>query len=118
MHLHLSSGAHSSALILYSDTPLPPNPVFLGLRSSSSVVEWEVPFTWEDFPILNYTVEVVNQTSSMVLARSVLPQDVLSYNFTHFESSVCTNISFSVTASSSIGTSSPGVTYGALPACT
>ncbi len=80
-------------------------------------VEWEVPFTWEDFPIFGYTLEVVNQTNSTVLDITTMTPDILSYNLTRndSETSSCTTILFSLQATSGVGSSAPGITYGAFP---
>ena len=78
-------------------------------------VEWEAPFTWDDFPITNYTVVAINQTSQEQLASAVLSPDMLSYSLTK-TAEPCTNITFSVWANNSVGEShQPGIVHGAFP---
>ena len=80
-------------------------------------VEWEAPFTYQDFPITNYTVtvEMSNQTSSQ-LENFILSPDTLSYNLTQTApSAFCTNLTFSVVASNNVGPSLPGVVQGSFP---
>lgn len=79
-------------------------------------VEWAEPFTWEDFPIINYFVQVLNQTSNETLASEVLSSSISSYNITRKESSSCSNIVFIVQAISAIGSSTSGVISGGFPA--
>ena len=87
----------------------------MGINGTTVGVEWEVPFTWEDFPILNYTLEVINQTNTTVLDTSIISPDILSYNLTRVSSLSCTNLTFLLLANNSVGYSDPGTTYGAFP---
>ena len=81
------------------------------------LVQWQVPFTWTNFSITNYTltVEIVNQTSTEAEV-SILNADTLSYYLTQTgPSSSCVNLTFSVVASNSNGPSLPGRTQGSFP---
>ena len=89
----------------------------MGIDRATVGVKWEVPFTWEDFPILNYTLEVsmmMNQTNSTVLDTIISP-DILSYNLTRVTPLSSTILTFRLIASNSVGHSEPGITYGAFP---
>ncbi len=92
-----------------------PNPVFSVLNVSTVQVEWAAPFTLVEFPIMNYTVQVINQTSDDLLNSAVLDADMLSYNITHTAPPSCTNLTFLVVAYSEVGPSVPGTAQGAFP---
>lgn len=80
-------------------------------------VSWEPPFSAADFPIMNYSVRVIaaiNSSAEEVFTRQ-LPPDTLSVTILHSDAISCTNLTFSVTAVNGVGTSLPGITYGAFP---
>ena len=86
------------------------------LTKSTVQVEWEAPFSWSAFPITNYTVIVINQTSQEQLANDTLSPDILSYNLTEETSSkYCGTLEFYVNAISEVGTSSSGYIRGSFP---
>ena len=78
-------------------------------------VEWAAPFTWSDFPITHYTLRVINQATDELLENETLHADTRSYYFTQSVPSSCTNLTFNIIASSSIGNSEAGVTQGSFP---
>ena len=112
MHTRYMYAASCSA-----DVPLSPSPQFSVTNRFSVQVEWDAPFAWKEFPIINYRVEVTNMTSREILASSMLSPDTFSFSHHHtnVEPLPCTNLSFAVYANSTIGESSPGITYGAFP---
>ena len=75
-------------------------------------VEWDEPFTWHDFPIINYDVQVLSGTQTF--SNRVLSSDILSFSLTQRNLS-CTNLTFSVRANNSVGYSVPGIVHGAFP---
>ena len=79
------------------------------------MVAWEIPFTWDDFPITEYLVEVYNDTSGEQLTSTTLNPDTFSYNVTRTTSTSCSNVTFLVWARSRAGRSRPGNTQGAFP---
>lgn len=86
------------------------------LNVSTVQVEWEAPFTWNGFPITNYTVVVINQTSQEQLANDTLSPDILSYNLTEATpSKYCSTLEFYIYAINKVGTSSSGYVYGSFP---
>ena len=107
--LSLVSTSHVCNFI--ADVPLPPSPEFLLLNLTAALVVWDEPFTWQDFPITNYTMEVADKINEELLASEVLSPDTLSYAVTV---AVPFNLTFSVRASNSIGTSMPGTVQGAI----
>ena len=84
------------------------------INESTIQVDWERPFTWDDLPITNYTVEVFNQTDDMLSTSIISPQE-LSYSITRTTPPSCTNLTFLVRAINSVGPSLPGITHGAFP---
>ena len=94
--------------------PLSPSPVLSAVNETTLQVQWEAPFTWEDFPITNYTVEVFNQTNR--LDEVVFNPNVFSYDITRMAPFFCgTNLTFYVLAINSVGISLPGIAQGAFP---
>lgn len=101
---------------LIIDVPLPPSPEFVVVNESAVQVEWEAPFTWQGFPISNYTVQVINHTSEELVAMGVLTPDTQSYILKQTVSpSFCTNLTFFVLANNSVGASMSGRVQGAFP---
>lgn len=101
------------------DVPAPPSPQFSVLDILTVQVEWEAAFSWEDFPISNYTlvVQVSHENASSEQRIAILGPDVLSYNLTQPPpTSACSNLTFSVYANNSVGSSLAGTTQGAFPA--
>ena len=101
-------------IIVTVDVPLSPSPHFMMINESTIRVNWERPFTWDDFPITHYTVEVLNQTGDM-LNSSVISPPELYYSITQMSPPSCTNLTFLVQAVNSVGPSPPGTTHGAFP---
>ena len=104
--------------VIFPGVPLPPSPKFSVVNESTILVEWKESFAWQDFPIINYTMEVFNQTSDEPITSSVLDSNILS--FTHTSPMTgspgrCTNRTFSVVAHNSVGASVPGTVKGAFP---
>ena len=85
------------------------------MNVSTILVEWEEPFTLQDFPIINYMMEVFSQTSDELITSSVLDPDTLS--FTHTQTGSSGSLTFSVVAHNSVGASVPGTVEGAFPTC-
>ncbi len=99
--------------------PLPPGLVSSVVNVSTISVDWDTPFTFPEFPIVNYTVQVTNQTSGELLDSAVLAaEDVLSYNITRTgPPPSCSNLVFSVVASNDIGPSMPATLLESFLVC-
>ena len=109
MHYHYSDEYSA-------DVPLPPNPEFSMLDELTVQVVWEEPFTWHSFPITNYSVDVINETSAELIDSTVLSPDMLSYTIAQrgpLDS--CTPLLFKVNATNDVGTSFSGCVNGSLP---
>ena len=97
------------------DVPLRPSPQFSTVNESTIQVQWQAPFTWHDYPIINYTVEITNETSAELLASAVLGPDSLLYSLTQMTPSSCTNLTIVLYANNSLGRSPSGIVQGAFP---
>ncbi len=104
----------NGSLILCAGAPLSPSPLFSVLDKFTVQVEWDAPFTWSAFPIINYTVQVINLTSVEMLASEVFPTDTFSYNVTSTAPPFCNNLEFLVSATNIIGAST-GKANGRFP---
>ena len=96
--------------------PLPPSPVFSIINKLTIHVEWEEPFTWNNFPINAYLVEIVNHTSNTLLSRTSLNPNNNSYSISQMSPQhFCTTLLVRVSASNVVGSSSFGYIYGGFP---
>ena len=101
------------------DPPNLPNPTLTTLNETALQVSWTEPFSWEGFPVLNYTLNIRNMTSSSLI-DTIVTSDTGVNSFEHVFTvgsvlSECHTISVEVTASNSVGESSPGVANGGFP---
>ena len=100
--------------------PLPPEITYSIVDHFTLNVQWEVPYTFEGFPVIEYIVSVNNtidsSSQSELLFSGELSNETLSFNLTHNDSTTCTNLTFVVVARNSVGLSEPGIVYGAFPA--
>ena len=87
------------------------------MNVSTILMGWEEPFTWQDFPIINYTMEFFNQTSAELITSCVLDPDTLSFTHTRPTTGSPGNWIFSVVAHNSVGASLPGTVEGVFPTC-
>ena len=93
--------------------PLSPSLRFSVFDELTVGVEWDEPFTWDDFPVTRYTVEVVDGTSGEMIENSTLSPTNRFFNVT--PQACCSDLTFSVRAWNSVGASTPGTTTGAFP---
>ena len=109
----------SAVTYILVDVPVPPSLEFSVVDILTVQVEWEAPFSWEDFPITNYTVlvDISHQNTTSEQRIAILGPDILSYNLTQQPpTSACSNVTFSVHANNSVGSSPAGTTQGSFPA--
>ena len=93
-----------------SGPPLPPDPVLVINSSSQLDIQWEVPYSHNDYPVESYNIQIVNTSSGNVLEGPVeLQPNETSYVYT-FEDEVqyCQILTVNVTAVSALGSSVPG----------
>ena len=111
---------------MYTGPPLPPDPHLYMLSATTIQLSWLPPFSWEDYPIVNYSVQVHNRANgemmnSIVNATSIEIHSTTApvtfiYN-TPYGGVVqnCEEFVFSVSVASNIGWSSPAVVTGGFP---
>ena len=56
---------------MYTGPPSPPEPQLLVLNATTIQLSWLPPFSWEDYPIVNYTVQVHNRITGEVINSTV-----------------------------------------------
>ena len=96
--------------------PLPPSPALSVINKLTIQVEWKEPFTWNNFPINKYLVEIVNQTNNTLLSRTSLNPNNCSYSISQMSPQrFCTTLLVRVSASNAVGSSSFGYVYGSFP---
>ena len=96
-------------------TPLPPNPNLKVLSSSQFEVQWDVPYSNENYPIQHYNIRIVNTSSGQELFDSVIENRYV-YNTEHSNAEMrCDLLIFSVTAVNELGQSVPGNVSGGFP---
>lgn len=97
--------------------PLPPAPVLVTLCPSQLEIQWEIPYSPENFTVESYNIKVVNETSREV-AVSVMKQNETSHRLVLDgvdQVMTCDLLTISVTAVSVVGESEAGVVIGGFP---
>ena len=109
---------------MYAGPPSPPEPQLHVFSATAIELSWLPPFSWVDYPIVNYTVKVHSiatgeVTNSTVYAKST---EMLSSTVTFIHTSPhggvvqdCEQLVFSVSAANNIGWSSQAVVTGGFP---
>ena len=106
----------------------PPSAPDLHLYVLSATIlqlSWLPPFTWMEYPIVNYTIQIHNRDTGEVINRtinvtstSVVAVFPLTFNFSTPHGEVlqrCEDLFFTVNATSNIGQSEPGEVNGGFP---
>ena len=111
---------------MYTGPPLPPDPHLYMFSATTIQLSWLPPFSWREYPIVNYTVQVHNRATGEMINSTVnaISTEMLSttalvtfiYNTPHGGVvQNCEELVFSVSAASIIGWSSPAVVTGGFP---
>jgi len=110
---------------MYTGPPSLPDPQLHMLNATTLQISWLPPFTWEDYPIVNYTIQIHNRATGNVMnwtinvtSTSVVAVSPVTFNYSspHGEvSQRCEELVFTVYAVSNIGQSEPGVVNGGFP---
>ena len=99
--------------------PSPPEPQLHVLSATAIQIFWLPPFSWDEYPIVNYTVQVhnritrevtnstVNATAAPVTFIHNTPHGRVMWN--------CEELIFRVFAANNIGRSKPAVVTGGFP---
>ena len=99
--------------------PLPPAPEVLLINATALQLSWEPPFTWSEYPLLNYTIRMHNTSSGEQFAWvHTIPATVTTYvvfNSGRMIFSSYHELVFSVTASNDLGESSQGTVHSGFP---
>ena len=86
------------------------------MNATTLQLDWDPPFTWPDFEILNYTVTMENRSSGTTANPVVLTPANLTYTLTaEAPAEHCAELRFNVTASNALGDSNPAVVIGGFP---
>ena len=105
--------------------PPSPKPHLLVLNATTIELSWLPPFSWEEYPIVNYRVQVHNRATGEVMnlfinATSEMLSTTAPVTFTYNtpQGEVmqnCEELVFIVSAASTIGWGSPAVITGGFP---
>ena len=105
---------------MYTGPPSPPDPQLHILNTTTLQLSWLPPFTWEDYPIVNYTIQIHNRATRDVMNRimNATAMSPVTFNYSTPHGEVvqrCEELVFTVYASSNIGQSEPGEINGGFP---
>ena len=93
--------------------PLAPRPELYVLSTTELQLSWEEPFTWQPFPILDYSITVHNTTDQTSTPYTVTePGKLLTQEA---ETMVCSELLIEVSARSEEGASPVGTVSGGFP---
>ena len=111
---------------MYIGPPLSPDPHLCMFSATTIQLSWLPPFSWADYPIVNYTVQVHNRATGEVISSTVnttsteMISMITPVTFTYNTPQggvvqTCEELVFSVSAASNVGWSSPAVVTGGFP---
>ena len=110
----------------YAGPPLPPDPRLYMFSATTIQLSWLPPFSWAEYPIVNYSVQVYNEATREVMNSTLNATSTEMFSMTAPVTFVyrtphkgvmqnCEQLVFSVSAASSVGLSSPAVVTGGFP---
>jgi len=115
---------HASAHIC-TGPPSAPDLHLYVLSATILQLSWLPPFTWMEYPIVNYTIQIHNRDTGEVINRTInvtstsmvaVSPATFNYSTPHGEvSQRCEELVFTVYAASKIGQSEPGEVNGGFP---
>jgi len=90
------------------------------LNATTLQLSWLPPFTWLGFPIVNYSIQVLNKTTWEVIRNWTInatstSMSPVTFNYGTLPVQRCEELVFTVRAANSIGQSEPGQTHGGFP---
>ena len=86
------------------------------MNATTLQLNWDPPFTWPEYEILNYTVRMENRSSGITERPVVLTPTDLTYRLTGSAPvQHCAELRFNVTASNALGDSAPAVVTEGFP---
>ena len=97
--------------------PLPPAPRLVILCPSKLRVEWNIPYSNENFAVDNYTVQIVNASSGVIIEKVMEISNTSHLLILHSgdQAFSCHLLMVSVSAVSEAGESMPGTVSGGFP---
>ena len=110
---------------MYAGPPLPPDLHLYMFSATTIQLSWLPPFSWAEYPIVNYSVQVYNRaTGEMMNSFINVTSEILAttapvtftYNTPHGGVMWnCEELAFIVSAASIIGGGSPAIVTGGFP---
>ena len=107
---------------MYTGPPSPPDPQLHMLNTTTLQLSWLPPFTWVDYTIVNYTIQIHNRATREVMNRIInvisTAMSPVTFNYSTPHGEVlqrCEELEFTVYATSNIGQSEPGDVNGGFP---
>ena len=94
--------------------PLAPSLQLNVLSTTQLQISWSEPFTWEEFPILDYTITVYNTSDQRITSSTVIDQTMF-YITQDIEMMVCSELQIDVSARSQVGRGSVESVTGGFP---
>ena len=107
-------------VIFCSGPPLPPHPDITFLLPSQLEIQWEIPYSHENFPVESYKISMISKNSRTTtdVLVDITNYTNTSYVFT-FDSEVsvldCHSLTVNVTAVTSVEESIPGTVEAKYP---
>jgi len=110
---------HASAHIC-TGPPSAPDLHLYVLSATILQLSWLPPFTWMEYPIVNYTIQIHNRATRDVINRimNATAMSPVTFNYSKPQGEVlqrCEELNFTVFAASNIGQSEPGQVNGGFP---
>lgn len=103
-------------LLLCTGPPLVPYPRLHVLSATELLVSWDEPFTWEEYPIIDYNITVYNicDINSEVYTNMVVTE-CSKFVALNQEMTTCSLLRFEVSARNKLGSSGKGIISGGFP---
>jgi hypothetical protein len=95
--------------------PLSPIPNLKVFSSSQLELEWDIPYSNEDYPIQHFDIHVLNTSSGHEFVDRIIQNRYVYNTEGGNPATQCDLLMFSVTAVSELGQSVPGIVSGGFP---
>ena len=126
LKLYFRSSCYTNSYIYAVPQPPPsPKPHLLVLNATTIQLSWLPPFSWAEYPIVNYSVQVYNGATGEVInlfinatSEMVSTTAPVTFNYDTPQGGVmqnCEELVFIVSAASTIGWGSPAIVTGGIP---
>ena len=99
-----------------TEPPLPPAPQLELVSFSKLNLTWDEPFTWQQYPIQEYTITMSNSSSqTKQTSTRTSQQRSLVVSLGTEVARICSELTFDITATNGVGESTPGRVSGGFP---